>query len=127
MIDKDGMPHPYIAREFYSPWGDFDVTISIDKKYVVGGTGILKNVTKKRDKKIWNFIANNVHDFVWAADPDYTHDILKVDEEDLELHFYYQSNNEEMKKIGIDFRNILPNLSNILIKNLVSIPIKNIQ
>ena len=97
--DRQGWhAHPYIAREFYSPWGDFDVTISIDKKYVVGGTGILKNVTKKRDKKIWNFIANNVHDFVWAADPDYTHDILKVDEEDLELHFYYQSNNEEMKK-----------------------------
>ena len=45
--DRQGWhAHPYIAREFYSPWGDYDVTISIDKKYVVGGTGILKDVTK---------------------------------------------------------------------------------
>jgi len=27
-------PTPYVAREFYGVWGDFDVTISIDKKYI---------------------------------------------------------------------------------------------
>jgi len=34
---------PYIAREFHGVWGDFDVTIHIDKNYTIGGTGYLQN------------------------------------------------------------------------------------
>jgi hypothetical protein len=34
---------PYIAREFHGVWGDFDVSITIDKNYILGGTGYLKN------------------------------------------------------------------------------------
>ena len=34
---------PYIAREFHSVWGDFDVKLTIDKNYVVGGSGYLQN------------------------------------------------------------------------------------
>ena len=34
---------PYIAREFHGVWGDFDVKLTLDKKYVVGGTGYLQN------------------------------------------------------------------------------------
>ena len=30
---------PYIGREFHGVWGSFDVTLHIDKTYVVGGTG----------------------------------------------------------------------------------------
>ena len=30
-------PTPYVAREFYGVWGDYDVTISIDKSYLLGG------------------------------------------------------------------------------------------
>lgn len=102
--DKDGWhANPYIAREFHGVWGDFDVKITIDSKYVVGGTGYLQNadkvghgyskkkVTHKEGSKLtWHFKAPNVHDFAWAADPDYNHDIVKVDD-DLELHFFYQN------------------------------------
>ena len=95
--DRQGWhANPYIAREFYAPWGDFDVSISINKNYIVAATGILENKTKEKNKNVWNFKAENVHDFVWAADPDYVHDILKVDSENLELHFYYQKTNDEM-------------------------------
>ena len=95
--DRQGWhANPYIAREFYAPWGDFDVSISINKNYIVAATGILENKTKEKNKNVWNFKAKNVHDFVWAADPDYVHDILKVDSENLELHFYYQKTNDEM-------------------------------
>ena len=34
---------PYIAREFHGVWGDFDVNITIDKNYILGGTGYLKD------------------------------------------------------------------------------------
>ena len=34
---------PYIAREFHGVWGNFDVKLTIDKAYVVGGTGYLQN------------------------------------------------------------------------------------
>ena len=95
--DENGWhANPYIAREFYAPWGDFDVSISINKDYIVAATGILESKTKEKNKNIWNFKAENVHDFVWAADPDYVHDILRVDSENLELHFYYQKTNDEM-------------------------------
>jgi aminopeptidase N len=98
--------NPYIGREFHGLWGNFDVTISIDKKYVVGGSGVLQNadeigygytnekgMSKKvtGDKIDWHFIAENVHDFMWAADPDYTHTTFKTEEGTL-LHFFYQEN-----------------------------------
>jgi len=95
---------PYIAREFQGVWGDFDVTIHIDKKYTVGGTGNLQNpqeighgyedkskpFKRQRGKKLaWHFKAPNVHDFMWAADPEYKHDVLKM-ENGVDLHFLYK-------------------------------------
>ncbi|MBR9915144.1 MAG: M1 family metallopeptidase [Algicola sp.] len=93
---------PYIAREFYGVWGNFDVKITIDKDYVLGGTGYLENandigygytnekVKKPKGKTLtWHFIAPNVHDFTWAADPDYKHDTMQVPNGPL-LHFLYK-------------------------------------
>ncbi|MDC9721630.1 MAG: M1 family metallopeptidase [Urechidicola sp.] len=97
---------PYISHEFHGVWGGFDVTIHIDKNYTIGGTGYLQNPQKvghgyedtskkmklpKGDKLTWNFIAPNVHDFTWAADPNYTHDILEGPN-GVELHFLYKDN-----------------------------------
>ena len=95
--------HPYVGREFYAPWGDFKVNLTIDKDYVVAATGILQNgnevgygyeedgvkVKRKGNTLTWKFEAENVHDFVWAADPDYTHTKAMV-EGGPELHFFYQ-------------------------------------
>ena len=97
---------PYIAREFQGVWGDFDVTIHIDKNYTVGGSGNLQNPQEighgyqddskdlnlpTGDKLTWNFKAPNVHDFMWAADPEYKHDILKM-KNGIDLHFLYKKN-----------------------------------
>ena len=80
---------PYIAREFHGVWGDFDVKLTIDKNYVVGGTGYLQGETASGNKKTLHFKAPNVHDFTWAADPDYIHDTFQVPNGPL-LHFYYK-------------------------------------
>ncbi len=99
---------PYIAREFHGVWGDFDVKLTIDKDYVVGGSGYLQNpqevghgyeapdtkIKKQKGKTLtWHFKAPNVHDFMWAADPDYLHDTLKVENGPV-LHFLYKDNKE---------------------------------
>ena len=96
----------YIAREFHGVWGDFDVKITIDKDYVIGGTGYLQNPNEighgyetgkvkrpKGEKLTWHFVAPDVHDFMWAADPDYIHDTLQVPNGPM-LHFFYQDDPE---------------------------------
>ena len=95
---------PYIAREFQGVWGDFDVKLTIDKDYTVGGTGYLQNadeighgyetpgtkIKKQKGKTLtWHFKAPMVHDFMWAADPDYIHDIQQVPNGPV-LHFLYK-------------------------------------
>ena len=101
----------YIAREFHGVWGNFDVTLHLDKKYTVGGSGYLQNpqeighgyedktkpLTIKKGKKLsWHFVAPNVHDFTWAADPNFKHDILKT-KSGTQLHFLYKNNKKYAK------------------------------
>jgi hypothetical protein len=83
---------PYIGREFHGVWGDFDVTLLIDENFVVGGTGYpIGDGKVKRGKKTWRFEAPNVHDFTWAADPDYIHDTYEGPN-GVTLNFYYKNN-----------------------------------
>lgn len=92
--DEGWHADPYIGREFHGVWGDFDVKLTIDKDYVVGGTGYLKNETKaKGGKKTLHFEAPKVHDFTWAADPDFIHDTYEMPNGP-KLHFYYKKDLE---------------------------------
>jgi hypothetical protein len=88
--DENGWhANPYIGREFYGVWGDFELNLTIDSRYVVAATGSLRNSkevghgygpepAKKPTQLTWCFKAENVHDFVWAADPDYKHHVHKA-------------------------------------------------
>lgn len=105
--DKEGWhAAQYVAREFYGVWGDYDVTIKIDKNYKLGGTGVLQNAEQvgwgydkpgtllkpiSTSLRTWHFIGNDVHDFVWAADPDYRH--LVTEREGTKLHVIYKQGN----------------------------------
>jgi hypothetical protein len=85
--------NPYIAREFYGVWGNYDVTLRLDKNYMVGGTGVLQNPTAPLDKdgnKVWNFKGNTIHDFVWFADNNFKH-LSKEVRKGLTLHVYYKA------------------------------------
>ncbi len=97
--------HPYIGREFHGVFGTFDVTIHIDRDYVVAATGYLQNpeevgygyeteeMTVQRpegDKLTWHFRTDLQHDFMWAADPDYTHVTAQVPDGP-KLRFFYQT------------------------------------
>ena len=119
--DEEGWhADPYIAREFYGVWGNFDVKITIDENYIIGGTGYLQNadeigygylpagkastskakkIKKNKDQTLtWHFKAPNVHDFTWAADPDFVHDTAQVPNGAL-LNFFYK---KDMPKENLD-------------------------
>ena len=113
-------PNPYIGREFHGVWGNYTVNITIDKNYVVGGTGYLQNAkeigygyankTKENDLNTltWEFYAPNVHDFAWAADPEYTHDVV-TSKSGVDLHFFYKPtvNQKDWKKLQGDTLKLL--------------------
>jgi len=81
---------PYIAREFHGVWGNFDVKLTIDNDYIVGGTGYLQSeVNVGNGKKTLHYKAPAVHDFTWAADPDFIHDTYEMPNGPT-LNFYYK-------------------------------------
>ncbi len=127
--DKDGWhPTPYVAREFYGVWGDYEVNITLDKKYIIGGTGYLQNaaqigygyepegttITQPPGNTLtWRFTAPNVHDFVWAADPDYKH-ISRKTQNGPVIHVLYKykpndpANDEAWKTVADAAVTVLP-------------------
>ena len=94
----------YIAREFYGVWGDFEVKINLDKKFMVAATGVLQNANSigfgyedagrkvlqnKSARNTWVFKGENIHDFVWAADTAYNHLSKKI-RNGLTIHVFYK-------------------------------------
>lgn len=89
---------PYTGREFHGVWGDFDVTIKIDKDFIVAASGYIQETDPNNNKlgylsgkkRVWNFKAPKVHDFTWAADSEYIHDIYPGPN-GVKLNFYYKN------------------------------------
>ena len=116
---------PYIGREFHGVWGNFDVKLTIDKNFTVGGTGYLQNKNEighgyqdkgvevkhsKRTKTLtWHFVAPNVHDFTWAADNEYVHDMI-LGPNNVELHFLYKNKAENLE----NWKNLQPKTAELL-------------
>lgn len=129
--------HPYIAREFQGVFGNFDVTLHIDKDYTVAGTGDLQNPQEighgyedkskplniQKGKKLsWHFKAERVHDFAWAADDDYVHDVYKM-ENGPDLHFFYK-NDEKYKKNWTSIQPLTAEVMTFFSENIGTYPWK---
>jgi hypothetical protein len=93
---------PYVGREFIAPFGTFDVKITLPAEYVVGSTGTLQNpdeighgysdrevVHAPGERLTWHYVADDVHDFAWGADPDYLHERV-VAQDGTTFHLLYQ-------------------------------------
>ena len=121
---------PYTGREFHGVWGDFDVSIKIDEDYIVAASGYLQESDpsnyklgiKSGKKRIWNFLAPKVHDFTWAADPDYIHDIYQG-ANGVQLNFYYK-NDPEIIENWKALQPVTAELLNFFNKNIGTYPYK---
>lgn len=78
---------PYIAREFYGIFAEYMVSLTLDKSFCLGFTGLLLNPgadncgrpenPNKKNQLTWQIQASNVHDFVWTADKEYQRNVHK--------------------------------------------------
>jgi len=113
---------PYTGREFHGVWGDFDVKITLDKDYMVASSGYLQNAKDigkgyservrpktKNGKITWHFVAPRVHDFTWAADPDYVHDTYPGPN-GVTLHFFYKND----PKIQDNWKKLQPHTAEMM-------------
>ncbi len=129
--------NPYIGREFYGIWGDFDVKITIDKSYVLGGTGYLQNPNEighgYEDEGVtipapagntltWHFTAPMVHDFMWGADPKYKHDKVQM-ENGITVHNFYIPG-EKTTENWAKLKEFTPKAIDYLSKNFGQYPYK---
>ncbi|MDR2123125.1 MAG: M1 family metallopeptidase [Flavobacteriaceae bacterium] len=121
----------YIAREFQGVFGNYDVKITIDKNYIVGAGGVLQNPEEvkgytakakpvvRNNKIVWHFKAENILDFAWAADPDYTVESLQVAEGPL-VYLVYQKS--EKTKYWEGSKAIIPQYFQIMKENFGAYP-----
>ncbi|NBV30312.1 MAG: M1 family peptidase [Chitinophagaceae bacterium] len=116
--DEDGWhPTPYVGREFYGVYlqNSEQIGYGYEKKGQV--------VNRPAGEKLtWHFYAPQVHDFMWAADPEYIHRSLRVRDSipatktspavpELTLHLLYKPTNEKAEnweKILTDAARALP-------------------
>src|SRR6266496_128678 len=62
--------HAFHANtEFYADYGRYNVTLTVPGSFVVGATGKRVSESKKGDLAVYRYVAENVHDFAWTADP----------------------------------------------------------
>ena len=105
---------PYFGREFAGTFGNYNVAITCNKRYILAGTGLLtnklyttngwadkQNVTQQGEITEWKFVAENVHDFAWAAETEWIHNSIRIDQTD--FHFFYH---QEYK---IEWENLMAN------------------
>lgn len=73
VLEPDGTwscPQFFRATEFYADFGDYDVTFTVPRSFVVGATGQLAGTTEQSDGTVsYRFTQPGVHDFAWTAWP----------------------------------------------------------
>jgi hypothetical protein len=60
----------HLNTEFFADFGRYDVTLTVPTTHVVAATGVLVNAVEAGGQtRTYTYHAEDVHDFVWMADP----------------------------------------------------------
>lgn len=107
VYDKYGWHEmPYLDQgEFYSEFGNYDVSISVPKKYIVASTGVLQQQETDTANATLHYKQENVHDFAWFADKDFmiSHDTLQLSTGSIDVYAYYNKANKDQWKNAIGY------------------------
>lgn len=61
----------HAGTEFFSDYGDYEVSITVPSRFVVGATGLEADHQDADGKTTYRFRQTDVHDFAWTASPDF--------------------------------------------------------
>ena len=97
VLEEDGgwNAHQYhFNSEFFADFGTYDVSITVPPEYLIAATGRKLEARENPDStKTFVFRAEDVHDFAWAASPNYG--VSKRIVDGIELSFYCKSEHED--------------------------------
>ncbi|MGH9218411.1 MAG: M1 family metallopeptidase, partial [Vicinamibacterales bacterium] len=61
----------FANTEFFADFGRYDVRITVPSGWTVGATGVEQSRADANDHTIHRYVQDDVHDFAWAASPDF--------------------------------------------------------
>lgn len=74
VLENDGWNcHQFhLTSEFYSDFGNYDVSLTVPSEYVIGATGVITDTLSAENGMCTYKIQQNcIHDFAWTAWPEY--------------------------------------------------------
>ncbi len=88
--------------EFFSDFGDYQVSITLPVEYTVAATGRLEEERDNPDSTRTSvFRAEGVHDFAWAASPDYH--VVRRTVAGIEIAYYHKPDHQEGAERILDY------------------------
>ncbi|MEO6948048.1 MAG: M1 family metallopeptidase [Ginsengibacter sp.] len=120
VYDREGwQPMPYLDQgEYFSEFGDYEVKITVPKKFKIAATGELDDrkadssdnsrlaIEAGKNIKTYSYSQKNVHDFAWFADKSFIviQDTLKLNSgRIINVAAYYTSQNKAIWKNSISY------------------------
>lgn len=86
--------HPY--GEFYADFGDYDVTLDLPSRFVVGATGDLLHLGTANGRSRYRSTVKKVHDFAWTAWPHFEVETRQIDQ--VVVRLLAPAHTEEVRK-----------------------------
>jgi hypothetical protein len=93
--------HAFHANtEFFADFGTYDVALTVPNTYVVAATGVLAAANEANNTRTFTYHAEDVHDFVWMADPymDVMSGQAKVEDGTVEVRVVYRPEQKEFAR-----------------------------
>ncbi len=91
----------HVNTEFFADFGTYDVALTVPNTEVVAATGVLTAVgDSPNNTRTFTYRAEDVHDFVWMADPfmEMMAGQAKLEDGTVEVRVYYRPEQKEFAK-----------------------------